>query len=138
MRIILSLLSLLTLLFACKSTTFTPKNYTGQQLIAGSRGGVTGMMKEYALFDNGQVFLSKGINGSWKEMKTLKKSKTREIFNKADELGISTLKINHPGNMTYYLIMKDPSRSNEIKWGESGFTPPEGVTAFYNYLMSIY
>ena len=138
MKLILTTLCLLPLLVACKSTHFTPKNYKGHQLVAGSSGGVTGMMKEYVLLSNGQLFLSKGLNGEWKELSKLKKSKINEIFKKAAELGLGTLKFKHPGNMTYYLILKQPPHSNEIKWGESGILPPEGISAFYDYLISVF
>ncbi|MCX6268570.1 MAG: hypothetical protein NTW16_14635 [Bacteroidetes bacterium] len=138
MKLFLSLLCMTPFLFACKSTHFTPKTYKGDQLVAGSSGGVTGMMKEYVLLDNGQLFLSKGIKGEWKPLKSLKKSQTKEIFNKAEELGLGTLRFNHPGNMTYYFILKRPPRSNETKWGESGILPPEGIPAFYHYLISLF
>jgi hypothetical protein len=106
MKLMMITLCLLPLLFACKSTHFTPKNYKGQQIVIGSSGGVTGMMKEYTLLDNSQLFLSKGIKGEWKELEKLKKPKTKSIFNKAAELGLGTMKFKHPGNMTYYLILK--------------------------------
>ena len=96
------------------------------------------MLKEYVLLDNGQLFLSKGLNGEWKELAKLKKSKSKEIFNKADEVKIGTLKFNHPGNMSYYLILKEPPRSNEVKWGETGVTLPDGISAFYDYLLTVF
>ena len=138
MKLILSLICIVPLLVACKSSNFTPKTYKGAQLVIGSSGGVTGMMKEYILLDNSQLFLSKGLKGEWKPVKNLKKSQTKEIFKKAEELGLGTLKFKHPGNMTYYFILKHPPRSNETKWGESGIVPPEGITAFYNYLLSLF
>ena len=137
-KLIFTTLCILPLLISCKSTHFTPKNYKERQLAVGSSGGVTGMLKEYVLLDNGQLFLSKGLNGEWKEMAELKKSKTKEIFTKAGELKIASLKFNHPGNMTYYLILKQPPRSNEVKWGETGVVPPDGISAFYDYLLSIF
>jgi hypothetical protein len=138
MKLILSVLSLLPLLFACKSTHYTPKNYTENQIVVGTSGGVTGMMKEYVLLDNGHLFLSKGLTGEWKELRILKKSTTKEIFAKAGELNLSTLKFKHPGNITYYLILKQPPRSNEIKWGEAGIVPPDDIIAFYDYLISLF
>ena len=91
MKLILTVLFFLPLLFSCKQAQFTPKNYKGYQLVAGTSGGVTGMMKEYVLLGNGQLFLSKGLKGEWKEVRKLKKSKTKDIFNKAEELGLGTL-----------------------------------------------
>ena len=134
MKLILSILCILPLFISCKSTHYTPKNFTGAQIVVGSSGGVTGMMKEYMLFDNGQLFLSKGLKGEWKELEKQKRSKTKEIFSRASELGLINVKFSHPGNMTYYIILKQPPRYNEIKWGETGVTPPENIVTFYTFL----
>lgn len=138
MRLILTILCTLPFFFACKPAHFTPKSYKGDQLIVGSSGGVTGMLKEFILLDNGQLFVSNGLKGEWKEVRKIKKSTTKEIFAKATALGLGSLKFRHPGNMTYYLTLKQPPRSNEVKWGESGVTPPEGVTAFYDFLIALF
>jgi len=130
--------SLIPFLFACKSTHFTPKDYKGDQIIAGTSGGVTGMMKEYVILGNGQLYMSNGLKGEWKEHNRLKRSEVKKLFSRAAGLGLANMKFRHPGNMTYYLIVKQPPRSNEIKWGESGITPPDGITEFYNYLISLF
>jgi hypothetical protein len=138
MRVIVYILCLLPFLYSCHSTYYTPKTHKGRQLSVGSSGGVTGMMKEFVLLDNGQLFLSKGIQGEWKELRSLKRSQTKDIFSKVEDLGLGTLKFSHPGNMTYYFILKVPPRSNEIKWGETGVSTPEGIDEFYDYLISIF
>jgi hypothetical protein len=136
MRTGLFLLVLLSLLAGCKSTRYTPKNYKGEQLVAGTSGGVTGMMKEYVLLDNGKLFLSKGIDGDYREQMPMKRSQVRDIFDRADELNFPAHRFDHPGNLTYYLILKNPSRSYLVKWGEPGVSPPDGFNEFYQYLMS--
>ena len=138
MRLILAILCLSPLFIACKPAQYTPKNYRGDQLVIGTSGGVTGMMKEYVLLDNGQLFLSKGISGEWKKIRSIKRSTTREVFAKSVELELAAIKFRHPGNLTYYIILKNPPHSNEIRWGESGTTPPDGVVKFYEYLVSLF
>jgi hypothetical protein len=138
MKKLLTLLALLPALFACKTTHYTPKTYTGQQITAGTSGGVTGMIKEYVIFDNGQLFVSKGLKEEWKALPKLKRSQTREIFSMAEELDLINVKFNHPGNMTFYLILKQPPSTREIKWGETGMAPPDEVKAFYDFLMKLY
>ena len=136
MRYGVSLILLIIMFTGCKSTHYTPKNYKGDQLVVGTSGGVTGMMKEYVLLDNGKLFLSKGIDGDFREQMPMKRSQVREIFSRAEELNFPAHRFDHPGNLTYYLILKNPSRSYLVKWGESGVTPPEGFNEFYQYLMS--
>jgi hypothetical protein len=131
-----ALLCLFTFFVSCKTTHYTPKTYTGSQLVAGSSGGVTGTISEYILFENGQLFRSQGINGEFKEKKKLKKGETGKIFKRSEELGLGTLKFDHPGNMTYYISLRDTKKTHTVKWGETGVAPPPGVKEFYDYLMS--
>ena len=138
MKYFILLLSSLMALSSCKSVRYTPKTYTKTQIVAGSSGGVTGMIREYSLLDNGQLFISKGFDGEWKEVKKIEKKKTQDIFNKATAIGLETIIFSHPGNMTYDLIMKSPSRKNEVRWGETGVAMPEKVKEFYDYLMTIF
>ena len=134
----LAIFCMLLLFCSCKSIQITPQNHKGSQIVAGSSGGVSGMLKEYVLLDNGYLFLSKGLSGEWKDVRKLRASQSREIFNKAAELGLDTIKFRHPGNLTYYLKIKHPPKSNEIIWGESGISPPENIKLFYQYLISIF
>jgi len=129
---------ILVIMVSCKSTQYTPKDYPGHQLIIGTYGGVTGMMHEYVLLDNGALFLSKGIKGEWKPVRRLKKSETHTLFKTADTLGIDRIKFKHPGNVTSYLMLKDPSRTYEIQWGASGIPPPEPIKRFYDHLVSVF
>jgi len=136
MKKLTPLLFLLPAMIACKATHYTPKTYDGQEIKAGTSGGVTGMIKEYVVFDNGQLFVSNGLKEEWKALPKLKRSLTREIFSRAEESDLINVRFNHPGNMTYYLVMKQPPRIREIKWGETGVSPPAEVKAFYDYLMT--
>jgi hypothetical protein len=138
MKKLVAFISILLALLSCKSVHYTPKSYNESQIIAGSSGGVSGTIREYCLLDNGQLFMSKGVDSEWKAMRKLKKSTTRDIFKKAGDLGLERLNFKHPGNMTYYLVIKQPPRSNEIKWGESGISTPDSIKVFHHYLMTIF
>jgi hypothetical protein len=129
-------LLLTILIFSCKSTNYNPATYKGDQIVTGSSGGVTGAIREYALFENGQLFVCKGISGDWKALKNVKGSKVRAFFNKAKEIGLDTLHFNHPGNMTYFMIYKSQGQSNEVKWGKSDNPAPRNIQAFYQELIS--
>jgi hypothetical protein len=135
MKKILILLFAFLSLISCKTTKYSPVNYKDQQLVVGSSGGVTGTIKEYALLDNGQLYVNKGISGEWKYLRKVKGAKVRYIFNKVEELGLDTMKFKHPGNMSYYLVIKTSKKSNEVKWGEAGKPVPAGINAFYQELI---
>ena len=135
---ILSFFCILASLYSCKSVHYNPKNYKAIQLTIGSSGGVTGTIKEFTLLDNGYLFLSKGVTGEMKEQKIIRRSETHRIFQKAEDLGLGKLKFNHPGNMTYYIILKKPKVTSTIKWGESGISAPAGIKEFYDQLLSVF
>ncbi|MCX6277633.1 MAG: hypothetical protein NT004_06025 [Bacteroidetes bacterium] len=135
---ILIILSISILLFSCKSTQYTPKNYRETQLIVGSGGGVSGMIREYCLLDNGQIFVSKGIAGDWKALKYVKSSKVRSFVNRAKDLGLDTIHFNHPGNMTYYFVYKSGKRSNEIKWGQTDKAIPVNINELYKEIIKAF
>lgn len=135
---ILIFLPIMILLFSCKSTQYTPKNYRETQLIVGSSGGVSGMIREYCLLDNGQIFVSKGIAGDWKALKYVKSSKVRSFVSRAKDLGLDTLHFNHPGNMTYYFVYKSGKRTNEVKWGEADKPIPANIKVFYQEIIQAF
>ena len=127
---------LLILLFSCKPAHYSPKSYKSSQLIIGSSGGVTGNIQEFTLLDNGHLFMSKGLSGEVKELPKVGRSTTRDFFKTAHSLGIGSLQFNHPGNITYYLILKTATSKNTVKWGESAILPPAGIKEFHDRLLS--
>ena len=133
----LSALLLIFCLFSCKPTHFTPGNYKSAQLKFGSRGGVTGVFKEFTLLENGQLFLSRGVGKEVKELTRRNRGETNRIFRTAAELSLGTLKFSHPGNVTSYLVLKNPKKTNEISWGDPGFPPPAGIKEFYDHLLVV-
>ncbi len=135
---IIPFLLILPLLFSCKSTHYTPKNYQAAQLTVGSSGSVTGTFKEFTLLSNGQFFVNKGVTGELKELQKIGTSETHRIFKKVEDLELGTLKFNHPGNISHYLILKKHSKTNVVRWGEPGISPPAGIDEFYKYLLSVF
>ena len=133
----LPVLCFFALFLSCSSSHYTPKTYKASQLTFGSSGGVTGMIREYQLLDNGQLFMSTGVDYELKELPPVAKSETKKLFGTAGELMPDTLKFIHPGNMTYYVILKKKSGTITVKWGESGLRAPKGVKEFYDHAISV-
>lgn len=107
-------------------------------LVIGSSGGVTGMIREYALLDNGDLFVSKGLEGEWKFLRKLKHSLVKPLFEEAESLALMSYRFNHPGNMTYYIVYKADKRKNTIKWGETGTEIRPEVKQFYDKLIATF
>ena len=96
------------------------------------------MIREYSLMDNGQIFVSKGITGEWKQLRNVKGSKVRGFINRAKDLGLDTLHFNYPGNMTYYFIYKSHKKANEIKWGQGDKPIPADIGSFYQEILNAF
>ena len=126
----------LPFLLSCKPAHYTPATYKSTQLRFGSSGAVTGVIREYILFDDGRLFLSRGDGGVARELLKRSSGETRRIFRKTDELGLATMKFSHPGNISFYLVIKTPKKTNIIKWGETGVDPPAGIKEFYAGLIA--
>lgn len=123
-------------LTACSATRTTPSGYEGDRLSAGSVGGVSGAIRECLLFRNGQTFLNKGITGDYTPMPDMKSSDVKAFFRRAEEMGLDTLKLSAPGNMTYFLKYVRNGKTNEIRWGGRDVPVPAQVMKLYNDLIN--
>jgi hypothetical protein len=117
------------LIFGCKSV---PK---GQQITVGSGGGITGIWNEYTLQPDGQISVKNSKVDTLQKVVKLSKSDTKMIFKKASELKLDTLKLDSPGNMSYFVKFSDKDKFDyKVLWGGEK-TPPDSVKKFYKDFM---
>ena len=104
MKIILPII-LVFAIFSCN----TPKEIfvdNPQTLRFGSSGGFTQQTMVYKLLSNGQLSKSDDITKESVLLKQLKKSQTKKIFGQVYTLGLDTLNLNSPGNMSNFIQLK--------------------------------
>ncbi len=119
---------------ACKTTTYSSENLPEKQLYFGSGGGFTGLVTEYLLLDNGQLFKVPSPD-VLEEMKKVKKSKAAELYTKYTELGFDDLIFNQPGNIYYFIRMVDGEKENYLSWSDQRPLPEVEMIEFYKELM---
>jgi hypothetical protein len=120
----------------CKTQEFTPYDYKEEILIFGKGGGFTGESIEYSLLSNGQIFKGTNKEGNVIELKKLKKRKVDQIFKNYHLLKFDEMMINRPGNIYYYLELKQGELKHKIQWGAHDFNCPETLNIYFSNLMA--
>jgi hypothetical protein len=135
MKYSLLLLTLSVLVYSCHTTKYTsPDSFPGKQVIVSEGGGFTGQVKEYILLENGQVFIKTVMPSSLTESEQIKTKSAGEVFERVAALNISAINFLHPGNMTYYLALKEGEKMQEIKWGDPSFPVADSVKNCYDFI----
>ncbi len=131
---IIPLLGSILLFFSCKSTKPAPENFTRKQLVFGSGGGITGMVKQHALLEDGYLFTKTNLEDTYTYVSKVSKRKCKGYFNQSQLLNIKDVAFSHPGNRYFFLEYKDTLSTNRITWGDGQHTPPEEITDLYDQL----
>ena len=131
-----ALLSIL-LLYACK--TYSPADLPAHRLQFGSGGGFTGMVTEYTLLRNGQLFVRTGRAGAgeWEEMSRIKSSEARSLYQRWHDNTLFKERIQQPGNRYYFINMQQDSTEYRQSWGASDYTPDDALKAFFDKAMEL-
>jgi hypothetical protein len=120
--------------FACKTTTYTSENLPEKQLYFGSGGGFSGLVNEYLLLENGQMFKVPSP-GNYEDMDKVKRKKAEAIYEQYATLGFNDLIFNQPGNVYYFIRMVDGELENYISWSDQRSLPEVKMMEFYASLM---
>lgn len=127
--------SLLTgLFFASCRTTYTTESFPENQLFFGSGGGFTGMVTEYLLLDNGQLYKHPAPD-VYEEMNRIKKKKAANLYAQYDTLGLDDLMFNQPGNIYFFIRMVNGEKENYLSWSDERPLPEVEMMDFYKSLM---
>ncbi len=131
----LLLLSLLSLV-ACKSKQYVLADYEGLVLGFGNGGGFTGAMDYYKLLENGQLFRSTD-GENYNEVQSFDKDTAVQMFSNFETLGLNNMRINDPGNMTFFVSMGQGDRVQKLSWGGGMQTPDAGLRQYYTTLIKL-
>lgn len=139
MQQILSLLIFSSIFFSCSSTksstdTTSSNNTNNSEMkyCVGRGGGFTGDFEEYLLLENGKVYKRDFVYERDVFYKELSVLDTEYFLNKIDELSLYGEDINKPGNMSYYLEIRQGNNTiNKIIWGAHSYYPPKELEAFH-------
>jgi len=135
MKISLFFSALIVLLFfSCKAQQYTIDNLPEKQLVFGSGGGITGEVNTYTMLENGQVFYRSSLIDEHKELKSIAKKEAVAAFEKINDLHLSAIDFDHPGNLYYFIEEVNGDEKNRVTWGSTNHSVDEKCEALYKEL----
>lgn len=119
----------------CK--TYQANELPDKQIIWGSGGGFTGVVNQYILLENGQLFFEDGLKNTTLACNKQSKKAAKLFFSKCDSLGVADMKMNQPGNLYYFVKYKTAEGENQLTWGAMDAKVDESVKSLYDELQSM-
>jgi len=114
-----------------------PTKYTDKQLIFGSGGGFTNQVSEYRLLEDSRLFYRKNNDSSFTELKKQDVKTTKRLLEDAKALFEDVPELNEPGNVYYYIKLKNANNTQQIVWGRANTEVPEKAKDLYKQLMNL-
>ncbi len=109
----------LILFLSCKSVKYTTAQMPEKQVIIGESGGFAGTETSYILCSSGQVFKQLLPANKTEEITGLDKNKIKNLYNKPWNKKWDSYSYDKPGNMTYFVTLKDAAKLNKISWASN-------------------
>lgn len=124
---------LLIISFLSCSTSKETTN-TLQSIKFGNGGGITGQVTEYTINESGCVFLSASPTDESNKIGCFSSSEMKDIHKNLEETDLSSINLNEPGNIYYFIELIYDKNSHKIVWGKNNQAPPQPVKDTYKYL----
>lgn len=128
-----------TMLINCKTSQDyqTPYEYEGPIMSFGTGGGFSGRVNQFTLLSNGQLFKGTNLEGNVTVMDKIDKDQCAQLFSNYELLGFDKLQIDNPGNMYFFVKMKEVDTENKLVWGGTDVEAPEALKIYHNILMTL-
>jgi len=131
MKLNLIVAAAIILLCSCMNTRQLADTLKSPRIHFGKRGGFTNIPLEYVLTEKGQLY--KLESDSLFKISKVSTGRLDNINNLIGNTGFRDLKLNDPGNMTYFIRVVTLEYDNEVKWHDS--SDMQGLAMIYNALM---
>jgi hypothetical protein len=102
----------------------------------GHGGGFTGAVTTYVLLNNGRMYQELMERNEYNKLRRISKDEATTLFAECEKL--RTLKTDSPGNMYYFVTIKD-SVQIPRRWifGDPSVAPPSELEALYKRLVGL-
>ncbi|WPP49961.1 hypothetical protein [Catalinimonas niigatensis] len=128
----------LVLIFCCcQRAAFQPASIQQDYISFGKGGGMTNQVDTYYLLADGHVYQHNSIAQESQHLGRLKKADRKAYFDQAERLEASLFGCKEPGNLYYFLSIHTQDSVKACTWGRQGFSPPEEVFTFYQYVQQL-
>jgi hypothetical protein len=125
------LVSLFILLISCAQPRKMTGSDAGESVRFGKTGGFTNIPMEYALQKNRRVYEIAADTAN--PVNRISRKEMKEIAAALDSMDFKSLTLNEPGNMTYFVLVRNESWQNRIQWSDN--TNNEQVRNLYKLLL---
>ncbi len=124
----------LFLFASCKTAKLKgPERY----IVFGHGGGFVGKEHTYKLSSYGKLTVA-NTEDSVRELKIKVSQKNlKKIFALADSVQKTAVLFVHPGNVYYFISLKNNTRIPDYTWGETNYTAPEPLMRLYEMLNQV-
>jgi hypothetical protein len=131
------------LIIGCKNSATLPERIgdvlEGQSELkryaVGKGGGFTGDYQEYILCEDGKVYKQDFNYDREIFTKQLPEEEITYFLKRIDDLDLGGISIEEPGNMSYYIEIREGKLSlNKIVWGLNTYYPPKELELFHEEL----
>lgn len=119
------------LLCSCMNSRQIAGTLNSPRIHFGKSGGFTNIPLEYVLTEKGQLY--KLENKSLLRINKIPPGRLSHIKGLIGNTGFRDLKINDPGNITYFIRVVASDYENEVRWHDS--SEMQGLAMIYNALM---
>ncbi len=134
----LSLVLICLFSYSCKTQqTYTTDNFEGKMLTFGTSGGFAGTTSENYFFENGQFMHHTSRPKNTITHKNIDQAIIDQAFSNFYSLGFDKLEINDPGNLNYYIKVKEGSNEKVLLWGGNNEPTPELLMVYFKNLSQI-
>ena len=129
----LLIVTLTILIVGCKSAREVVYKPAGFHIEFGKSGGFTNVPMNYLINGDRKVF--KHETDKYIYLKTISKQELANLKQILEKSEFSTLALNEPGNMTYFLKVKDNSYENNVQWNDQ--SDAESAKLIYHQLVEL-
>lgn len=134
----LSLLLVVLFYSSCKTTKYTPTDFPDAQITFGSGGGIAGLVTDYTLLENGQLFKRSSKDKRFVPLKGVKKDRVKQAFKNFTFLGLDKMEVDDPGNLYYFIEFKSKDgTAKKLTWGNGKTEMEKTLKLFYSQLSSL-
>jgi len=110
-------------------------NADGSTIFIGKGGGITGAVTEYQILSNGTVLKKNGFTAALTEIKKLSGEDIAVVTQKFNDLNLSSVNYNKPGNLYYFLGTQKGLNMHRVTWSGQDENLPKNVQEFYQFVM---
>jgi hypothetical protein len=122
---------------SCKTQKYTPLDYPKTQIRIGNGGGFSGATTQYAVLENGDIFMSEGISEEYIKIGVIDKESIGQHINNFNFLKLQDVVFDEPGNTFTFITYMSEGKTHKIQWGNRPPLNKNVKTLYDNILNSI-